>query len=188
LKSGKNLNQNIAQQFINSIFCSASRKENEDEHCYTLKELFMSKKRSRSRSRSLKENRSRSGSKDRSKRHKKFKHEEDPMNNISVTKPSARGNFKKYLRIINRSSILSNKNLFYIILDNYHHKNQDAYDYSGKDPSNNISYDEKGISKISIDIIVPDYLVSLLIGKNGECIRGIMTKSGSMITFQKDVK
>lgn len=70
----------------------------------------------------------------------------------------------------------------------HHHKNQEAYDYSRKDPSNNISYEEKGINKISIDIIVPDYLVSLLIGKNGECIRGIMTKSGSMITFQKDVK
>ena len=63
----------------------------------------------------------------------------------------------------------------------------DNYDYSGKDPSHNVSYEEKGINKISIDIIVPDYLVSLLIGKNGECIRGIMTKSGSMITFQKEV-
>jgi len=72
-------------------------------------------------------------------------------------------------------------------LDNYHHKNQEHFDYSGKDPTNNISYEEKGTSKISIDIIVPDYLVSLLIGKNGECIRGIMSKSGSMITFQKDV-
>jgi transcription antitermination factor NusA-like protein len=64
----------------------------------------------------------------------------------------------------------------------------DNYDYIGKDPSHNVSYEEKGINKISIDIIVPDYLVSLLIGKNGECIRGIMTKSGSMITFQKEVK
>ena len=63
----------------------------------------------------------------------------------------------------------------------------DNYDYTGKDPSHNVSYEEKGINKISIDIIVPDYLVSLLIGKNGECIRGIMTKSGSMITFQKEV-
>jgi hypothetical protein len=42
--------------------------------------------------------------------------------------------------------------------------------------------------KISNDFIVPDYLVSLLIGKSGETIRGIMNKSGSMITFQKEVK
>jgi hypothetical protein len=41
--------------------------------------------------------------------------------------------------------------------------------------------------KISCDIIVPDYLVSLLIGKKGETIRGIMIKSGSIITFQKEV-
>ena len=64
---------------------------------------------------------------------------------------------------------------------------EDNYDYSNKDPSNNVSYEEKGIIKISTDIIVPDYLVSLLIGKNGECIRGIMNKSGSMINFQKEV-
>lgn len=90
------MNQNIAHQFINSIFCSASRKENEDEHCYTLKELFMSKKRSRSRSRSRspKENRSRSASKERSKRYKKSKHEEEPLTNISTNKSSTRGNLK----------------------------------------------------------------------------------------------
>jgi len=99
LKSGKNLNQNIAQQFINSIFCSASRKENEDENCYTLKELFMSKKRSRSRSRSN-ENRSRSPSKERNKRHRKSKHEEENINNISSNKVSSRGKiFFKFLEV-----------------------------------------------------------------------------------------
>jgi len=66
------------------------------------------------------------------------------------------------------------------------HKN-DNFDYNLKDPTNNLSYEEKGLMKISIDIIVPDYLVSLLIGKKGETIRGIMNKSGSMITFQKEV-
>jgi len=56
-----------------------------------------------------------------------------------------------------------------------------------KDPSNNISYDENGVFKISNDIIVPDYLVSLLIGKNGETIRSIMNKSGAVIAFRKEV-
>lgn len=56
-----------------------------------------------------------------------------------------------------------------------------------KDPSSNISYEEKGVMKISTSILVPDYLVSLLIGKNGENIKGIMNKSGSMITFAKEV-
>lgn len=41
--------------------------------------------------------------------------------------------------------------------------------------------------KICNDILVPDYLVSLLIGKNGESIRSIMNESGSTITFQKEV-
>ena len=68
-----------------------------------------------------------------------------------------------------------------------HHKN-DNFDLDSKDPSNNTSYDEKGVMKISNDIIVPDYLVSLLIGKSGETIRSIMNKSGSMITFQKEVR
>jgi hypothetical protein len=66
-------------------------------------------------------------------------------------------------------------------------KEDNNFDYSNKDPSTNISYEDKGIIKISTDIIVPDYLVSLLIGKNGECIRNIMNKSGSMINFQKEV-
>jgi hypothetical protein len=68
-----------------------------------------------------------------------------------------------------------------------HHKN-DNFDLDSKDPSNNISYEEKGVMKISNDIIVPDYLVSLLIGKSGEIIRGIMNKSGCMIAFQKEVR
>lgn len=41
--------------------------------------------------------------------------------------------------------------------------------------------------KISIDIIVPEYLVSLLIGRTGETVRGIMNKSGAIINFQKEV-
>ncbi len=88
------MHQNIAQQFINSIFCNASRKENEEEHCYILKELFMSKKRSRSRSN---ENRSRSGSRERSKRHKKSKHDDEINNNININKVSSRGNSNKLI-------------------------------------------------------------------------------------------
>jgi len=67
------------------------------------------------------------------------------------------------------------------------HRKNDNFDYNLKDSSNNLSYEEKGVTKIAIDMIVPDYLVSLLIGKKGETIRGIMNKSGSMISFQKEV-
>jgi hypothetical protein len=41
--------------------------------------------------------------------------------------------------------------------------------------------------KISCDIIVPDYLVSVLIGRNSETIKSIMNKSSTAISFQKEV-
>jgi hypothetical protein len=105
LKSGKNLNQNIAQQFINSIFCSGNRKENEDDNCYTLKEMFMSKKRSRSRSIEI---RSRSNSREKSKRHKKSRFEEENtnINSVPITKNTSRGkiivneNINNYISLI----------------------------------------------------------------------------------------
>ena len=50
-----------------------------------------------------------------------------------------------------------------------------------------MSFEEKGMMKISCDIIVPDYLVSVLIGRNSETIKSIMSKTGSTITFQKEV-
>ena len=40
--------------------------------------------------------------------------------------------------------------------------------------------------KISIDFIVPDRLVSFLIGKNGENVRNIMSKTGALINFSKE--
>ena len=40
MKSGKSLHDNIAVQFMNSIFTNALPGENEDEHTYTLKERF----------------------------------------------------------------------------------------------------------------------------------------------------
>lgn len=55
------------------------------------------------------------------------------------------------------------------------------------DASHNFSYEENGQMKISTDFIVPDHLVSLLIGKNGENVRAIMNKSGAIITFSKEV-
>ena len=40
LKSGKSLHDNIAEQFMNSIFTNALPGQNEDSHIYTLKERF----------------------------------------------------------------------------------------------------------------------------------------------------
>ena len=92
------------------------------------------------------------------------------------------------------TKIITNIVILLIILisdETPHHpenpRKNDNFDYNLKDASNNLSYEEKGLMKIAIDVIVPDYLVSLLIGKKGETIRGIMNKSGSMISFQKEV-
>ena len=43
MKSGKSLHDNIAVQFMNSIFTNALPGENEDAHTYTLKERFNQK-------------------------------------------------------------------------------------------------------------------------------------------------
>lgn len=50
----------------------------------------------------------------------------------------------------------------------------------------NFSFDDNGITKISTDFIVPDHLVSLLIGKKGENVRTIMSQTGSSINFSKE--
>jgi hypothetical protein len=84
LKSGKSLHENIAQQFLNSVFCCASRKENEDDNIYVLKERFSGKLRSRSRSKSRSKsrernrdnNRERSRSDSRQRRNKKSRYDE----------------------------------------------------------------------------------------------------------------
>lgn len=59
--------------------------------------------------------------------------------------------------------------------------------YTKTDTSKNISYDEKGVKKIITTIVVPDNLVSLLIGKNGDSIKGIMSKTDSIVSFAKEV-
>lgn len=57
--------------------------------------------------------------------------------------------------------------------------------YDGVNSS--FSYEENGEMKINTDFIVPDQLVSLLRGTNGENVRTIMNKSGAIVTFSKEV-
>lgn len=91
LKSGKSLHENIAMQFLNSVFCSAGRNENEDENCYVLKDRFSSKLRSKSRSKSKsksKEKKQDSSNKDRSRsdsrnKRRKSKYEKSSSDNHS---------------------------------------------------------------------------------------------------------
>ena len=46
---------------------------------------------------------------------------------------------------------------------------------------------ENGINKISTQFTVPEHLVSLLIGKNGENVKSIMHTTGANVTFCKEV-
>lgn len=56
-----------------------------------------------------------------------------------------------------------------------------------KEPMTTISYLDNGLQKIATSIIVPDNLVSLLIGKNGDNIKSLMSKCGCLISFAKEV-
>ena len=69
----------------------------------------------------------------------------------------------------------------------YSYNNRRERNYRERNSNeNNWSYEENGIMKISIDFIVPDRLVSFLIGKNGENVRTIMSKTGALINFSKE--
>ena len=46
---------------------------------------------------------------------------------------------------------------------------------------------ENGVNKISTQFTVPEHLVSLLIGKNGENVKSIMHSTGANVTFCKEV-
>ena len=60
-------------------------------------------------------------------------------------------------------------------------------DKNTKNPEHNITYEENGKFKITTNILVPDYLVSLLIGRNGDTIKGLMHRSNCTISFAKEV-
>jgi rRNA processing protein Krr1/Pno1 len=48
--------------------------------------------------------------------------------------------------------------------------------------------DSKGDMRITTTVIVPNYLVPYLIGKSGEVIKNIETKTTSKISFQREVR
>lgn len=52
------------------------------------------------------------------------------------------------------------------------------------DSSKNRSYEEKGLVKVSTDLIIPEGLIFCFSGKNIEITKLIMSKTGSMITIQ----
>ena len=178
LKSGKSLHKNIANQFINSIFTTAGPKENEDDHIYTLKDRFQNMKRERDDDEEIdSENNNNSDNKNR----REERRSKSKSKNYHYNYNRRRSNSKSHSRRSrSRSRSYSGNGRSYSY--NRRERNYRERNYN----ENNWSYEENGIMKISIDFIVPDRLVSFLIGKNGENVRNIMSKTGALINFSKE--
>lgn len=168
MNSAKSIQNGLFQQFNNSLIISCNPFEVEKEIKEAIpevKEETFTRKRYRSKSpKSRSRSRNRSRDRDASRSHSK-------------------NSYHNYKRTRDYSpEIKSSRH------DTYKPKHSRLGDRDHKrDPLSNLSYEEKGIMKISVDMIVPDYLVSLMIGKNGNCIKTIMGKSGALINFQKEV-
>ena len=227
MKSGKSLHDNIAVQFMNSIFTNALPGENEDEHIYTLKEMFnqninnennennndhhhnysnnnqiieqrnispshkykdyknndynepnnkimdfnnssYNRRRSNSKSSSRSRGRERERSRDRER--------ERERGRDSSSRKYSRSNSRNYRRSHQRN-------------DDYR-KRYDKPKNTGRNyqkPYSKFCCVENGVNKISTQFTVPEHLVSLLIGKNGENVKSIMHSTGASVTFCKEV-
>ena len=232
MKSGKSLHENIAVQFMNSIFSNALPGENEDEHIYTLKDLFnqndnennennnghhhnfnsnnnsqIIEQRNISPNNKYKEynskdysesnnkimdynnnsyNRNRSNSKSSSRsrgrerereRERSRERERGRERRESSSRKYSRSNSRNYRRTHQRD-------------DEYRKRYDNKPKNTGRKyqkPYSKFCCVENGINKISTQFTVPENLVSLLIGKNGENVKSIMHSTGASVTFCKEV-
>jgi hypothetical protein len=215
---------------MNSIFTNALPGENEDEHIYTLKELFNQnnnnenndnnndhhhnfgsnnsqlmdqRERDISPSNKYKEynskdysdsnnnkmmdynnnsfNRNRSNSKSSSRSHGRERErsrdrERERERRESSSRKYSRSNSRNYRRTHPRN-------------DDYH-KRYEKPKNTGRAYQKQYSKFcciENGINKISTQFTVPEHLVSILIGKNGENVKSIMHSTGASVTFCKEV-
>ena len=202
LKDGKSLHQNIANQFVNSIFTTANNEEDEDKYIYTLKDHFNNSIKD-SETDNLKNNEEKivdineNNQSNIGKHNSYYNYNNDNEKNIkkkeysrsrsisSSRNYSSSHSRRSHSRSRSRSrsrSYDNNRNHRRYDNDYRYEKNEKNY-YS----NNNIfSYEENGIIKINTYFLVPDNLVSFLIGKKGENVKNIMNKTGSIITFSKE--
>ena len=76
------------------------------------------------------------------------------------------------------------------IENNLGNNNTNMPNYTGRNyqkPYSKFCCVENGVNKISTQFTVPEHLVSLLIGKNGENVKSIMHSTGANVTFCKEV-
>ena len=200
LKSGKSLHKNIANQFINSIFTTAGPKENEDDHIYTLKDRFQNMKKDRdddddeidsqnnNNNSDNNKRRDRDRERDRDRDRERERRSKSKSKNYHYNYSNRRrSNSKEHShsrRSRSRSRSYSGNGRSYSYNNRRDRNYQRERNYN--ENISNWSYEENGVMKISIDFIVPDRLVSFLIGKNGENVRNIMSKTGALINFSKE--
>ena len=218
---------------MNSIFTNALPGENEDEHIYTLKELFNQNNNNennennndpntnfnnnnnepiidqrnlspsnkykdynskdfsesnnkimdynnnsfhRNRSNSKSSSRSRGRERERSRERERERERDRDRERESSSRKYSRSNSRNYRRTHQRN-------------DDYR-KRYDKPKNTGRNyqkPYSKFCCVENGVNKISTQFTVPEHLVSLLIGKNGENVKSIMHTTGASVTFCKEV-
>ena len=220
---------------MNSIFTNALPGENEDEHIYTLKELFNqnnnennennndshhiynntnnsneifeqrnispsnkykeynsknfkdsnnkmmeynnnSYSRNRNNSKSSSKSRQRERERSRSRERERERSRSRERERESSSRKYSRSNSRNYRRTHQRN-------------DDYR-KRYEKPKNTGRNyqkPYSKFCCLENGVNKISTQFTVPEHLVSLLIGKNGENVKSIMHATGASVTFCKEV-
>ena len=198
---------------MNSIFTNAAPGENEDERIYTLKDLFAqdnnneinesnNDQRHNYNNNQIMEQRSMSPN----NKYKDFSDSNNRMmeyNNNSynrdriISRGSSRSRPRSRER--SRSRDCSSRKYSRSNSRNYRRTHQRSEDYrkrydkpknTGRNyqkPYSKFCCVENGINKISTQFTVPEHLVSLLIGKNGENVKSIMHSTGANVTFCKEV-
>ena len=204
---------------MNSIFTNALPGENEDEHIYTLKELFnqnnnnennndqhhnynnsqIIEQRSMSPNNKYKEYNSKDFSDSNNNRMMEYNNSYNRNRSNSKSSSKSRPIERERSRSRERDRESSSRKYSRSNSRNYrrtHQRNEDYRKRYEKPKNTGRNYQkpyskfccvENGVNKISTQFTVPEHLVSLLIGKNGENVKSIMHSTGANVTFCKEV-
>ena len=193
---------------MNSIFSNALPGEKEEDHIYTLKEIFEQKdndennennndqRRNYNNNNQLIEQRSISPN----NKYKQYNNKDyNDSNNKVLDYNNNSYNRRSRDRERERERDSSSRKYSRSNSRNYrrsHQRNDDYRKRYDKPKNTGRNYQkqyskfccvENGINKISTQFTVPEHLVSLLIGKNGENVKSIMHSTGASVTFCKEV-
>ena len=220
------MHQNIAIQFINSIFTNSESPDTEEEHIYTIKDRFLSNKENLMTQNisgdepsisHLPGGNSTIKSSNQLSTHSppmimppmkvtlpkdipKYRHHHSRKPSHSFSKHSRerersrsysrRRSFEKNRSKSSRRSRSRSRSSRHNDNDDRRYRKKESMKHSSSNyevSNSSFSFQDGGEMKLNTYFIVPDHLVSLLRGTNGESVRSIMNKSGSIVTFSKEV-